>query len=45
VEVIQLLGEQGSVNFKVVYSVHSVYMHTPFVIPTKCTFLISTNSK
>jgi len=45
VEVIQVLGEQASVNFKVVYSVHSVYQHTQFVIPTKCTFLISTNIK
>lgn len=42
-EVIQVLGEQGSVNFKVVYLVHSVYQHTPFIIPTKYTFLISTN--
>jgi hypothetical protein len=42
VEVIQALGEQGSVNFEVVYS---VYQHTPFAIPTKRTFLIGTNIK
>jgi len=30
---------------KVIHSVHFLYQRTPFITPTKCTFLISTNIK